>query len=824
MAVFVLSTHSASSVPWYGTFVTEIAASIPDAAAEVAGAPSEASSSDPWRRADLPVSQRVEDLLGRMSLEEKVAQLYGVWLEVDEASGEVAPHQRDFAAEGLDWDVVTVNGLGQLTRPYGTLPVEPLTGAQRLARLQAELVARSRLGVPALVHEECLTGLTAWQATVYPSPLSWGASFDPDLVREMAAQIGRTMRALGVHQGLAPLLDVVRDLRWGRVEETIGEDPYLVGLIGSAYVEGLQSEGVMATLKHLVGYSASRAGRNFGPVSVGPRELADVLLPPFEMALRAGARSVMNAYNDIDGVPVAADRSLLTGWLRDEQGFEGTVVSDYFAVSFLEALHGVAASRTQAAAIALDAGIDVELPTANCFGAPLVQAVESGEVSPATLERAVRRVLTQKCELGLLDSMWSPLPPALEDGAADLDPPAHRQLARELARRSVVLLANGGALPLACDARVALVGPRADAPDATFGCYSFPVHVGRRHPEVPLGVSAPTLLEALAACAPGMSIEHVEGCPVTGGTDEAIAAAAAAAGRADVCVAVLGDKAGLFGQGTSGEGCDAADLRLPGRQAELLEAVLATGVPVVLVLLAGRPYDISPQMARLAAVVCSFFPGEEGGVALAEVLTGQVQPSGRLPVSFPAPGGPQPSTYLTAALGRRSEVSNVDPTPLFAFGHGIGYRSVTLERVEPPSRAEWPTDASVGVAVTLRNDTEVDLAEIVQVYLHDPVAEVARPVEVLVGARRVELPARTRRSVHFEVHADLTSYTGRSGRRRVDPGDVELRVGASSADIRGTVALRMVGPGRELGPGRVMTCMSEVGRAELLGTAAAGEE
>ncbi|MFI5065601.1 MAG: glycoside hydrolase family 3 protein, partial [Streptosporangiales bacterium] len=367
-------------------------------------------SADTWRDPDASPAERVRDLLAQMTVREKLAQLYGVWVGVDATSGPVAPHQHDAAAPEVSWEALISDGLGQLTRPYGTAPISPADGARAVAAVQRQIVAAGRHGIPAMVHEECLTGLAAWQATVYPSPMCWGASFDPDLIERMGAQIGRAMRRLGVHQGLAPVLDVIRDLRWGRVEETIGEDPYLVGTIGSAYVRGLESAGVVATLKHFVGYSASRGGRNLAPVSAGPRELADVLLPPFEMALRAGARSVMNSYCDIDGVPVAADPGLLTERLRDDYGFAGTVVADYFSVGFLRTLHGVAGTRAEAAELALQAGIDVELPTVDCFGEPLRAAVEAGLVDEALVDRAAERVLRQKCELGLLDVGWSPSP------------------------------------------------------------------------------------------------------------------------------------------------------------------------------------------------------------------------------------------------------------------------------------------------------------------------------------------------------------------------------------------------------------------------------
>ncbi|MFI5611492.1 beta-glucosidase [Amycolatopsis sp. NPDC051903] len=748
---------------------------------------------EPWRDPRLPVAERVRDLVARLSVREKVAQLSGIWVGMD-SGGEVAPHQHDFAQDPPDWDALVPHGVGQLTRAFGTRPVDPEIGARGLARTQEEIVARGRFGIPAVVHEECLTGLAAWQATVYPAPLCWGASFDPDLVRRMASRIGRTMRALGVHQGLAPVLDVARDLRWGRVEETIGEDPYLVGTIGAAYVAGLESAGIVATLKHFAGYSASKAGRNLAPVAIGPREFADVLLPPFEHALRAGARSVMNAYTDLDGLPAAADPALLTTLLRERYGFTGTVVADYFSVAFLHTLHHVATGQADAARQALTAGIDVELPTVDCYGTPLVEALADGSVDESLVDRALHRVLTQKFELGLLDPGWTPHP-----AVTALDDAESRELARELAERSVVLLSNTGALPLRSGVRLAVVGPRADEPGAMLGCYSFPMHVGVHHPDVPFGLDVPTVAEALRE---SFDVTFAPGCGVTDGTDEDLAAAVEAAAAADVCVAVLGDRAGLFGGGTSGEGCDAADLRLPGRQEELLEAVLATGTPVVLVLLSGRPYELSRQVDRLAAVVCGFYPGEAGAAALAGVLTGRVEPSGRLPVSFPAAGATQPSTYLGAALAARSDVSSIDPTPVFPFGHGLAYHPATW--VSVTGAAAWPTDGVCRVSVTLRNPHDTETSEVVQVYLHDPVAEVARPLRQLIAAPRVALPPGATRVVHLDLHADLTSYTGRAGDRLVDAGPVELHVGPSSAVAHSVLAVPMAGARRFTGFDRVL--------------------
>ncbi len=433
-----------------------------------------------WSDPSAPVLDRVRALLGEMTLEEKVAQLYGVWIGVDPTGADVAPHQHDLADADLDFGALIQTGLGQLTRPFGTAAVDATAGAQALARLQSDVVAANRFGIPALVHEECLTGFMTAGATVYPTPLAWGATFDAELVERMAAQIGGAMQAVGVHQGLAPVLDVTRDPRWGRTEETIGEDPYLVGTIGTAFVRGLQSAGVIATVKHFVGYSASVAGRNLGPVSIGPRELADVLLPPFEMAVRdGGVRSVMHSYTSNDGIPAASDRSLLTDLLRTGWGFDGTVVADYFGVSFLELLHAVAGSPGEAASLALSAGVDVELPTVRCFGEPLLAALRTGTLDEALIDRAAERVLVQKCELGLLDADWQAVPAVADSRQVDLDPPAARALARQLAEESVVLLANDGALPLRSDARVAVVGPVADDPFAMLGCYTFPSHHGR---------------------------------------------------------------------------------------------------------------------------------------------------------------------------------------------------------------------------------------------------------------------------------------------------------------------------------------------------------
>ncbi|MEU5954709.1 glycoside hydrolase family 3 N-terminal domain-containing protein [Streptomyces sp. NPDC047525] len=740
---------------------------------------------EPWQDTTLPAHARTADLLARMTTEEKTAQLSGVWIGAEpDGSGasDVAPGQHTYAARSAAFDALLPLGLGHLTRPFGTVPVEPAEGVARLAELQRTIRAGNRFALPAIAHEECLTGFTAWQATVFPTPLAWGATYDPALITEMAQAIGTSMRVVGVHQGLAPVLDVVRDPRWGRTEEAIGEDPYLVGTIGTAFVRGLESAGIVATLKHFAGYSASRAARNHAPASLGSRELADVILPPFEMALRdGGARSVMAAYNDIDGLPAHAHTELLTRLLRRQWQFTGTVVSDYYGVSLLGEAHRVADGEGDAARLALAAGVDVELPAARCFN-------PADPLPEDLLDRAVLRVLTQKCELGLLDPDWEPV---AGGGTVDLNPPHMRELARKVAEESVVLLANdSGVLPLSDGPRIAVVGALADEQSAMLGCYTFPRHVGVHHPELATGVEVPTLDEALR-------VEFPHAVFVDDPT------------TADVCLAVVGDRSGLFGRGSSGEGCDAEDLQLPYGQGEVLDEAMASGVPVVIVVLSGRPYALGRWADRAAAVVQTFFPGQEGGGSVAGVLSGRVDPSGRLPTGVPRSPGGQPAPYLAPPLGRHGFPSTVDPTPLYPFGHGLSY--TTFNWGQPVCEApEFTTDGETTLRLTVRNTGDRPGTEVVQLYLHDPVGTVARPEVRLVGYARVPLEPGAAAEVHATFPADLAAYTGADGRRVVEPGALELRVAASSARTHHTVPLTLTGPVREVGHERRMWCETRV--------------
>lgn len=773
----------------------------------------------PWQNTALTAEQRTDLLLQAMTLEEKVAQLGSRWAGNDMADVEVpaeeainvAPMQDVFAAGGsLSLEDASRHGLGHLTRVWGSVPVTVEEGTAELIRQHEVVLEGSRLGVPALVHEECLTGFTTYGATVYPTALAWGATFDPALVERMAAAIGRDMAAAGVHQGLSPVLDVVRDYRWGRVEETIGEDPYLVAMLGSAYVRGLQGAGVLATLKHFAGYSASRAARNHGPVSMGRRELLDIILPTFETAIAtAGASSVMSSYSDLDGLPAGADPWLFTKLLRDEWGFTGTVVSDYWAVPFLATMHHVAADTDGAGALALTAGTDVELPDTIGFGPGLVERVRSGELSEDLVDRAARRLLLQKVELGLLDPDWTPKG-SVQQGEVDLDSSDNRAIARELAERSVVLLDAGSALPLLGEdrpalQRVAVVGPCSGDPKTFMGCYAFPNHVLPRYPDRGLGIDVQSAVDALRQELEGVELVHEQGCTVLGQDRSGIAAAVEAARGAELCIAYVGDLSGLFGHGSSGEGCDAEDLRLPGVQADLLTQLLDTGTPVVVVVVSGRPYALGDFADRLAGLVQAFIPGQEGGAAIAGVLSGRLVPGGKLPVQIPRHVGGQPGTYLQPALGsvESAGISGLDVVPLYPFGFGSSYTTFEVDDLRL-SATEVPTDGEFTATVRVRNTGGRTGDEVVQLYLHDLVAQVARPLKLLTGFARVSLEPGEAMDVTFKVHADRTAYTGADLVRIVEPGDLELLVGTSSADLpcRGTV--RLTGNVRAVGHDRTM--------------------
>jgi beta-glucosidase len=745
----------------------------------------------PYLDPALPVGDRVADLLGRMTPEEKLAQLGSLWVFEVLDGDRVDPGR---AQERLG------AGIGQITRVAGATSFAMPVVARLANEIQRFLVERTRLGIPAIVHEECLHGLVARDAVCFPQSIGLAAAWDPELVERLASSFARQLRAMGAHQGLAPIFDVARDPRWGRIEETYGEDPYLIAALGVAYVRGLQEGAgapVLATGKHMVGHGLPEGGMNRAPAHIGPRELRDVYLWPFEAAVReAGMRSMMHAYEDVDGVPCVASRELFTTTLRDEWGFDGIVVSDYAGIDELVESHAVVGDLAAAAALALQAGIDVELPSTVAFGAPLAQALAEGAVDRALVDRSVARVLAVKFELGLFED------PYVDADAAGPPLDADRVLAREAARASIVLLQNDGTLPLRTDlATIAVVGPNADSARNLLGDYAHIAHIETllEMRENPIGFPVPedlslsdtlerrsTILDAIRERGAFAEVRFAAGGDVLDATDAEIAEAVDAARGADVAIVVVGERSGLTLDCTCGEMRDRMELELPGRQEELVAAVAATGTPVVLVLVAGRPLAIPEAAGRAAAVVEAWVPGDEGAAAIADVLFGDADPGGKLPVTVPRHVGQVPIYYAHKPSGGRSHWHGdyVDGShlPLWPFGHGLSYTRFALHGPEV-DRATLTLGDDVAISVEVENVGERAGDEVVQLYVRDEEASVTRPVKELRGFRRVRLDPGERRRVTFRLAAEQLAFTGLDGSLVLEPGRVRLMVGTSSADL-----------------------------------------
>jgi beta-glucosidase len=755
--------------------------------------------SAPYQNAALDVDQRVGDLLSRMTLVEKVRQMTAA-----EALRYADP---DPVVAARSLTPKLYDGVGQITRPCGSA-VDAVTGARFAREVQRYLVEESRLGIPAICHDEALSGFQAGAATQFPQSIGLAGTWQPELIEEMTTVIRRHMRMCGVHHALSPVLDVVRDARWGRVEETYGEDKYLVSRMAAAFVRGLQGDdpttGVMATLKHFAGYSASEGGRNWAPVHLGWRELREIFLFPFEVAIReAGAQTVMNSYSEIDGIPANASRALLTGVLREEWGFDGLVVADYTSIGLLYRAHGVAEGPKEAAVLAVRAGMDTEFPSEHSYGAPLVEAVEEGLVSEGEIDELVRRVLTWKFRLGLFEHPYGDDPEHIT--LAQLDTDADRALARRLAEASIVLLKNDGVLPLDESAlgSVAVIGPNADRSRGLLGDYAFTsmvesIAVMSGGPLKLIGSAAPqtsfdplpvtTVREAIAARR--VPVVFAPGCAVDDDDRSGFGDAVAAARDADVAVVVLGDQSGVIGYGTVGEGRDGATLALPGVQAELLEAVAATGTPVVVVLCNGRPFALERVDALAAAVVEAWFPGEEGGHAIASVLFGDVNPGGHLAVTLPRSAGHQPYSYDHKEWGAH-DYADAPLAPVYPFGHGLSYTTFFYSALVVDPEVAVDGDLTVSCQVSNFGDRAGD--DVVQLYIRDRVATVTRPVQELHGFARVSLEPGAAVTVTFTVPADRLAFWNADLRLAVEPGEHDVMVGPSCEDIRLQMPFKVVG-------------------------------
>jgi beta-glucosidase len=760
------------------------------------------------------IDARVGDLLSRMTVEEKLAQLGGVWVNgLIDGDGMLMEH---LAREKL------MHGAGHVTRIGGTTVLPPAASARLANAIQKFLIEQTRLGIPAIIHEESCAGYLARGATCFPQAIGLASTWDPELIEAMTTVIRAQMRAVGAHQALAPVLDVTRDPRWGRAEETFGEDPYLIAQMGIAYVRGLQGtdlrNGIVATGKHFLGYGASEGGMNWAPAHLSTRELLEVYAFPFAAAVReAQLASMMNAYSEIDGVPLGSSTELLRDLLRGTIGFDGVVVSDYFTIATLLAYHHIAHDAGEAARLALEAGIDIELPAAECYGEPLRLALDQGMVDPGLVDAAVGRVLRMKFQLGLFER-----PYVDADAAAPvLDTPEQRALARRIAQKSIVLLKNdGGLLPLDKVIRsIAVVGPSASSVRLLQGDYHYPTHLESIYGSILEGdVSPPaerivnlaqyfvpmvSVLEGIKAKVSRQTAVHsARGCDILETSTQDFAQAVEAARQAEVAIVVVGEKSGLVDGCTSGESLDRADLGLPGVQQALVEAIVATGTPVVAVLINGRPLALPWIANHVAAVVEAWVPGEEGGAAVADVLFGDYNPGGRLPVSLPVTVGQVPIYYNHKPSGGRTQWKGdyvgISSKPLFPFGHGLSFTRFAYSGFSiSPSQVGATDTIQIRVEITNVGDRSGD--EVVQLYVHDVVASVTRPVKELRGFKRLALTPGEKQTVLFELAVSQLGFYDRQMAFVVEPGTIEVMVGSSSEDIRASGAFEIIGPTTEVG-------------------------
>ena len=746
-----------------------------------------------YRDSRLPLEVRIEDLLGRMTLEEKIAQIEGTWqnrgnqkddkqLFVDEKGAFIAERAA----------VVLKNGLGQMSRPSEQRG--PRAMAEFTNTMQKWMKENTRLGIPVLFHEECLHGHAALNGTSFPQAIALASTWDEGLIHDVFSAVAGEVRARGAQQCLAPVLDLARDPRWGRTEETYGEDPYLVSHIGVAAIRGFQGEApnidkfhVMATAKHFAVHGQPEGGTNVGPGNYSERVIREYFLKPFEAAVKdAHVMTVMASYNEIDGIPSHSNKHLLDGILRHEWGFDGLVVSDYFGIKELRTIHHVVGSNEDAAKLALESGVDIELPFADAYPG-LIQQVKQGRISETTVDRAVARVLRSKFQTGLFDD------PYVDPERAEkvTNSPEHQQLALQAAHEAIILLKNQGhLLPLDKTKyqHIAVIGPNAGN-----------VHLGGYSNNPGRGVS---VLEGLKRkLGTGSSVLYAEGCRITEtapdwNADQVVLGDAALnakrieeavkiARKADAVILVLGEN-----EQTSREAWaanhpgDRDNLDLLGAQDQLAKEILATGKPTVVLLLHGRPNSINYIAEHVPAILEGWYLGQEGGTAVADVLFGDYNPGGKLPISVPRSVGQLPDYYYQKPSAKRGYLG-ASSQPLFPFGWGLSYTTFKYSnlRLTPDTIG---SEGQTKVSTEVTNTGSVRGDEVVQLYIHQTVSSVTRPVKELRGFRRVSLNPGETQSIEFTLRPRELSYLNRELQQVVETGTFELMIGGNSNELIST--------------------------------------
>jgi len=709
--------------------------------------------------------EKIKKLINQMTVEEKIYQMGSIFI-TDLIENDTISEEKLKKNLG--------NGIGQITRAYGCFKdKEPEEVAEYVKKIKEFLKKETRLGIPAIFHEECLSGFLTNKSTQFPQAINMASTWNTSLVKKITAIIRRQMRDAGVHQGLSPVLDVCYDPRWGRTEETFGEDPYLVASMGVSYVKGLQGkdlkEGIIATGKHFAAHGFSEGGRNQASVHTGERELKDVFLFPFEACVKvAGLFSIMNAYHDIDGIPCACSKKLLTEILREKWGFKGIVVSDYSAIEMLKTIHFVAKDEKEAGILALKAGIDIELPLIKCYE-KLINAVKNGEIKEELIDRVVERILYAKYELGLFEEENKVL--------ISFDTERDRKVAYKVAVESIVLLKNDGILPLnkKCG-KIALIGPAVNNPRLYFGDYGFTAHVDLKEPSV----YCPSILEVFKEKY-GKKVEYAEGCGIKEFSEDGFKFAKEVAERADLIIFVGGEKSGFTESCTVGESKDSHNLKLPGVQEKLIKELEELKKPFILVLINGRPLNLTEIYDKVDAIVEGWFPGEETGRAIFDIITGKVSPSGRLSVSFPKDAGQIP-VYYHRNLHSKNKYIYIDSEPLFPFGFGLSYTKFKYSNLKISPEDISPSDL-LNVSVEVENTGNFRSSEVVQLYIKKKFSSVVLPSLQLKGFSKVNLKKGERKRVEFLVPVEILAFHDANMKIKIEKGEYEVLIGRNSRDI-----------------------------------------
>lgn len=747
-----------------------------------------------YKNAKAPIEDRVNDLLGRMTVNEKVGQLlcplgWPMYTKSDKGKVGISDTYINRMTQmpiGSFWAVLRADPWTQKTLTTG---LNPKLAAEALNALQKYAVEKTRLGIPILFAEEAPHGHMAIGATVFPTALSQASTFDEELIQKMGEAIGLEVRAQGAHVGYGPVLDIAREPRWSRMEETFGEDPVLTGILGTAMVKGMQGQDykdgkhVYSTLKHFAAYGIPEGGLNGEQANVGQRTLFSELLPQFKRAVKAGVASIMTSYNSIDGVPCTANKYLLTDVLRNQWGFKGAVFSDLQSIEGIASTHHVAEDWGEAGVLALKAGVDFDLE-GNSYGPNLEKKLQEGKITMEDLDRAVRNVLRLKFQMGLFENPY--VDPNV--AAKVVRSKEHKELARQVAREGVVLLKNDGLLPLSKNLkRVAVIGPNADMMYNQLGDYTAP----QDRKELT------TVLDGVKNLLPKAQVTYVKGCAVRDTTQSQIKEAVAAAKAADVTILVVGGSSARDFETTylstgaaivnknaiadmeCGEGYDRADLHLMGDQEKLMKALLDSGVKLVVVYIQGRPLNMNLASGQANALLTAWYPGEQGGQAIADVLFGDYNPAGRLPVGIPRNVGQLPVHY-----SKHPSHNYVDSSadPLFSFGYGLSYTKFEYSDLQlVPGNG---MDVYQMVKCTVKNVGNVDGDEVVQLYINDVVASVEPLHKALKGFKRIHLKAGESKEISFNLGFEELSLYNMQMQQVVEPGKFKVMIGAASNDIR----------------------------------------